>query len=67
MRRWLIPLLLILAGLAIAALVAHRSRRFLAGALARLGALPLVGTILTLAILWRQSRLLSRYPRQLSR
>jgi hypothetical protein len=37
--RWLIPLLLAPVGLAIAALVAYRSRRSLQGALARLGAL----------------------------
>ena len=37
--RWLIPLLLVPAGLAIAALVGYRSRRSLRGALARLGAL----------------------------
>jgi class 3 adenylate cyclase/ABC-type nitrate/sulfonate/bicarbonate transport system substrate-binding protein len=38
-ERWLIPLLLVPVGLAIAALVGYRSRRFLQGALARLGAL----------------------------
>src|ERR1700704_5688594 len=43
--RWLTPLLLVPAGLAIAALVAYRSRRTLKGALARLGALPLVATM----------------------
>ena len=37
--RWLTPLLLVPAGLAIAALVGYRSRRSLQGALARLGAL----------------------------
>jgi class 3 adenylate cyclase/ABC-type nitrate/sulfonate/bicarbonate transport system substrate-binding protein len=37
--RWLIPLLLVPVGLAIAALVGYRSRRSLQGALARLGAL----------------------------
>jgi class 3 adenylate cyclase/ABC-type nitrate/sulfonate/bicarbonate transport system substrate-binding protein len=37
--RWLIPLLLVPVGLAIAALVGYRSRRALQGALARLGAL----------------------------
>jgi class 3 adenylate cyclase/ABC-type nitrate/sulfonate/bicarbonate transport system substrate-binding protein len=40
--RWLTPLLLIPVGLAIAAVVAYRSRRTLRGALARVGALPLV-------------------------
>jgi class 3 adenylate cyclase/ABC-type nitrate/sulfonate/bicarbonate transport system substrate-binding protein len=45
MRRWLIPLLLVPAGLAIAALVAYRSRRSLRGALARLGALRWVATM----------------------
>jgi class 3 adenylate cyclase/ABC-type nitrate/sulfonate/bicarbonate transport system substrate-binding protein len=38
--RWGIPLLLVPVGLAIAALVAYRSRRSLRGALSRLGALP---------------------------
>jgi class 3 adenylate cyclase/ABC-type nitrate/sulfonate/bicarbonate transport system substrate-binding protein len=37
--RWLIPLLIVPVGLAIAALVAYRSRRSLQAALARLGAL----------------------------
>jgi class 3 adenylate cyclase/ABC-type nitrate/sulfonate/bicarbonate transport system substrate-binding protein len=37
--RWLIPLVLVPVGLAIAALVGYRSRRSLQGALARLGAL----------------------------
>ena len=37
--RWLIPLLLVPVGLAIAALVGYRSRRSVQGALARLGAL----------------------------
>jgi class 3 adenylate cyclase/ABC-type nitrate/sulfonate/bicarbonate transport system substrate-binding protein len=40
LRRGLIVLLLVAAGLAIAALVAYGSRRTLRGALARLGALP---------------------------
>ena len=40
--RWLIPLLLVPVGLAIAVLVGFRSRRSLQGALVRLGALPLV-------------------------
>src|ERR1700730_6821707 len=39
LRRWLIPLLLVTAGLATAALVAYRSRRTLRGTIARLGAL----------------------------
>ena len=43
--RWLTPLLLVPAGLAIAALVAYRSRRTLRGALGRVGALPLVATM----------------------
>jgi class 3 adenylate cyclase/ABC-type nitrate/sulfonate/bicarbonate transport system substrate-binding protein len=43
--RWLIPLLPVLVGLTIAALVAYRSRRSLRGALARLGALPLVAAM----------------------
>jgi class 3 adenylate cyclase/ABC-type nitrate/sulfonate/bicarbonate transport system substrate-binding protein len=43
--RWLIPLLLVVAGLAIVALAAYRSRRSLQRALARLGALPPVPTI----------------------
>jgi hypothetical protein len=45
LRRWIIPLLLMPVGLAIAALVGHRSRRALRGALALLGALPLVATM----------------------
>ena len=40
LRRWLIVLLFVTAGLAIAALVAYRSRRTLRGTIARLGALP---------------------------
>ena len=40
LRRWLIALLLVTAGLAIAALVAYRSRRTLRDTIARLGALP---------------------------
>ncbi len=43
--RWLTPLLLVPVGLAIAALVAYRSRRTLRGALGRVGALPLVATM----------------------
>src|SRR6266404_3745880 len=43
--RWLTPLLLVPAGLAIAALVTYRSRRTLRGALGRVGALPLVATM----------------------
>src|SRR6202790_3435675 len=43
--RWLIPLLPVFAGLAIAALVAYLRRRSLRGALARLGRLPLVGAM----------------------
>jgi len=39
-RRWLIALLFVTAGLAIAVLVAYRSRRTLRGTMARLGALP---------------------------
>jgi class 3 adenylate cyclase/ABC-type nitrate/sulfonate/bicarbonate transport system substrate-binding protein len=45
LRLWLTPLLLVPAGLAIAALVAYRSRRTLRGALGRVGALPLVATM----------------------
>ncbi len=45
LRRWSMPLLLVPAGMAIAALVAYRSRRAMRGALARLGALPLVATM----------------------
>ena len=40
LRRWLIALLFVTAGLAIAVLVAYRSRRTLRGTMARLGALP---------------------------
>src|SRR5712672_2080996 len=40
LRRWLIALLFLTAGLATAALVAYRSRRTLRGTIARLGALP---------------------------
>jgi class 3 adenylate cyclase/ABC-type nitrate/sulfonate/bicarbonate transport system substrate-binding protein len=43
--RWLTPLLLVPAGLAIAVLVMYRSRRTLRGALGRVGALPLVATM----------------------
>src|SRR5260370_5532512 len=43
--RWLTPLLLVPVGLAIAALVAYRSRRTLRGALSRVGAPPLVATM----------------------
>jgi class 3 adenylate cyclase/ABC-type nitrate/sulfonate/bicarbonate transport system substrate-binding protein len=43
--RWLIPLLFVPFGLAIAAVVAYRSRRTLRGALARLGVLSLFTTI----------------------
>jgi class 3 adenylate cyclase/ABC-type nitrate/sulfonate/bicarbonate transport system substrate-binding protein len=43
--RWLTPLLLVPAALAIVALVAYRSRRTLRGALGRVGALPLVATM----------------------
>jgi class 3 adenylate cyclase/ABC-type nitrate/sulfonate/bicarbonate transport system substrate-binding protein len=39
-RRWLVALSFVTVGLAIAALVAYRSRRALRGTLARLGALP---------------------------
>jgi len=41
-RRWLIALLFVTAGLAIAVLVAYRSRRTLRGTMARLGALSAV-------------------------
>jgi class 3 adenylate cyclase/ABC-type nitrate/sulfonate/bicarbonate transport system substrate-binding protein len=44
-RRWLIALLFVTAGLAIAVLVAYRSRRTLRGTMARLGALPRFVTI----------------------
>ena len=40
LRRWLIPLVLVPVGLAIAALVAYRNRRTLRVTIARLGALP---------------------------
>jgi class 3 adenylate cyclase/ABC-type nitrate/sulfonate/bicarbonate transport system substrate-binding protein len=40
LRRWLIALLFMMAGSAIAALVAYRSRRTLRGTLARLSAIP---------------------------
>src|SRR5882672_4894031 len=40
LRRWLIVVLFVTAGLVIAALVAYRSRRTLRGTIARLGALP---------------------------
>jgi len=40
LRRWLIVLLFVTAGLMLAALVAYRSRRTLRGTIARLGALP---------------------------
>ena len=43
--RWLIPLLLIPVGLAIAVLLGFRSRRSLQRALVRLGALPLVARV----------------------
>jgi class 3 adenylate cyclase len=43
--RWLIPLLFVPVGLAIAAVFAYRSRRSLRGARARLGALPWVATM----------------------
>src|ERR1700716_2762095 len=43
--RWLTPLLLVPAGLAIAVLVTYRRRRTLRGALGRVGALPLVATM----------------------
>src|SRR3984893_1457303 len=42
---WLIPLLPVFVGLAIAALVAYRSRRSLRGALARVGKLPLLAAM----------------------
>jgi class 3 adenylate cyclase/ABC-type nitrate/sulfonate/bicarbonate transport system substrate-binding protein len=45
LRSWLMSLLLVPAGMAVAALVAYRSRRAMRGALARLGALPLVATM----------------------
>ena len=43
--RWLTPLLLVPAGLMLAALVAYRSRRALRGALGRVGQLPLIATM----------------------
>jgi class 3 adenylate cyclase/ABC-type nitrate/sulfonate/bicarbonate transport system substrate-binding protein len=43
--RWLTPLPVVPVGLAIAAVVAYRSRRTLKGVLARVGALPLVVTM----------------------
>jgi class 3 adenylate cyclase/ABC-type nitrate/sulfonate/bicarbonate transport system substrate-binding protein len=45
LRRWLIPLVLVPVGLAIAALVACRGRRSLRATMARFGALPLFVTI----------------------
>jgi class 3 adenylate cyclase/ABC-type nitrate/sulfonate/bicarbonate transport system substrate-binding protein len=45
LRRWLIPLVLVPAGLAIVALVAYRSRRSLRGTMARRGALRLVAAM----------------------
>ncbi len=45
LRRWLIPLLLMPVGLAIAALAAYRGRRSLRGVLARVGVLPLVAAM----------------------
>ena len=42
LRHWLVPLLLVPAGLATAAMVAYRSRRTLWGTMARLSALPLL-------------------------
>ena len=44
-RRWRIPLVLVPAGLVIAALVAYRRRSALRAAMARLGALPLFATM----------------------
>jgi class 3 adenylate cyclase/ABC-type nitrate/sulfonate/bicarbonate transport system substrate-binding protein len=43
--RWLIPLLFVLVVLAIAAVVAYRSRRAVRGALARVGAFPMFATM----------------------
>ena len=45
LQHWRIPLLLMAAGLAIAALVAYRSRRTLRGVVARLATLPLFATM----------------------
>src|SRR6267378_1715093 len=45
LRRWLIPLVLVPAGLAIVALVVYRSRRSLRGTMARRGALRLVAAM----------------------
>ena len=45
LRRWLIALLFVTAGLAIAVLVAYRSRRTLRGTMARLGALSRLVTM----------------------
>ena len=45
LRRWLIALLLVTAGLAIAGLVAYRSRRALRGTMVRRGALRLVAAM----------------------
>jgi hypothetical protein len=45
LRRWLIPLVLVPVGLAIAALVAYRNRRTLRVTIARLGALPPFATM----------------------
>ncbi|SHM46373.1 Adenylate cyclase, class 3 [Bradyrhizobium lablabi] len=45
LRRWFVPLLLVPIGLAIAALVAYRSRRSLKAAMARLGTLPWPATM----------------------
>src|SRR6202035_2060439 len=42
LRHWLVPLLLVPAGLATAAVVAYRSRRTLRGTMTRLSALPLL-------------------------
>ncbi len=42
-RRWLIPLLLVAAGLAVVAAVAYRNRRSLRGTMVRRGALRLLG------------------------
>jgi class 3 adenylate cyclase len=43
--RWLIPLLSVPVGLAIAAVVAYRSRRTLRGAVAQVGALPMFASL----------------------
>jgi ABC-type nitrate/sulfonate/bicarbonate transport system substrate-binding protein len=45
LRRWLMALLLVTAGLAIAALVTYRSRRTLRGTIDRLGAIPWLATM----------------------